>query len=204
MVGRELSLVPSFFSTLLLAYEKTKFVDFIHNVHMEGSTVFVPSNGAFTKLGVRANAFLFNTELGLKYLHALLKYQIVANTTLYSDAIYNSDTEQVANYEESATTGERFLIELPTLLGDKSITVSVAHFLGFIRMKVNGYVKVGVQDVIAKNGVIQIVDAVPLPRHKHGKEHDGGEIEVEDLMERLEGYVDGNGAATHHDWIGEL
>ena len=187
LVGRELSLLPSEFSTLLLAYEKTEFVKFIHNVKTTGTTVFAPSNDAFSKLGPRANAFLFNTEKGLKYLTALLKYQIVANTTLYSDAIYEVDGE--AQTEGS----EHIHIDLPSLLDGKNIAIDVSRWGGFTKIKLNGWVPVVLQDGIAKNGVIQVVGRVPIPPHRHRKEKEedfDGEIEVEDLVERLAEYVD--------------
>lgn len=184
-VGRELSLLPSEFSTLLLAYEKTDFVKFIHGVKITGSTVFAPSNDAFSKLGPRANAFLFNTEKGLKFLTALLKYQIVANTTLYSDAIYESEGEAEVD------TSKHYHIDLPSLLGGKNIAVDVTKWGGFTKIKLNGWVPVVLQDGIAKNGVIQVVGRVPIPPHKHHKEEENdGEIEVEDLIERLADYVD--------------
>lgn len=188
MVGRELSLLPSEFSTLLLAYEKTDFVKFIHNVKMTGSTIFAPSNDAFSKLGPRANAFLFNTEKGLKFLTALLKYQIVANTTLYSDAIYEADGEAEVD------AAKHYHIDLPSLLDGKNIAVDVTKWGGFTRIKLNGWVPVVLQDGIAKNGVIHVVGRVPIPPHHHKKEEElDGEIEVEDLIERLAEYVDEEG-----------
>lgn len=153
-VGRELSLVPSIFSTLLLAYDKTHFVDFIHNVKTEGSTVFAPTNGAFAKLGLAANAFLFNSPKGLKYLEALLKYQIVANVTLYSDKIYNKLEHEVV--EEGGVT--RAVAILPTLLHDIKIIVMIRRWAGFASIKVNGRGTVVIKDGVAKNGVLQIVD----------------------------------------------
>jgi uncharacterized surface protein with fasciclin (FAS1) repeats len=186
MVGRELTLFPQYFSTLLLAYEKTDFVSFVHGLKMNGSTVFAPTNGAFTKLGPRANAFLFNTEPGLKYLKALLKYHIVANSTLYSDAFYQADdsTEQ--------QTGPHLHVDLPTLLEGKTVAVDISSWGRWVRMKVNGYVPVTIQDGVAKNGVIHVVGRVLFPPRKpgHGAGEDVGEIEVPDLMERLADYVD--------------
>lgn len=80
-VGRALTLFPSKFSTLLLAYEKTNFTQFIHGVKMTGSTVFAPDNAAFAKLGPAANAFLFNTEKGLGYLKGILKVSTMSSFT---------------------------------------------------------------------------------------------------------------------------
>ncbi|SPO04368.1 related to oxidoreductase [Cephalotrichum gorgonifer] len=188
MVGRELSLLPNHFSTLLLAYEKTDFVKFIHGVKMEGSTVFAPTNQAFAKLGPRANAFLFNSDKGKVILKALLKYQIVANVTLYSDARYGS-TGEVPIPE----SGKHYHYDLKTLLQEKHVSVDVNYFGPFVKIKVNGQTPVVARDVVAKNGVIQVVGRVPLPPHKH---HDGEnesedeEISVDDLVERLSDYID--------------
>jgi uncharacterized surface protein with fasciclin (FAS1) repeats len=189
-IGKELSLLPDVFSTLLHAYEKTDFVKFIHGVSLNGSTVFAPTNKAFAKLGPRANAFLFNTEKGLVYLKALLKYQIVANTTLYSNALYGTSADGGEAGEQSA---ERSHYELATLLEGKSIGVDVSRWGPLVKIRVNGYVPVVIRDGIAKNGVIQVVGSIPIPPHKHGKgaeQQEVGEIDVEDLKERLEEYVD--------------
>jgi uncharacterized surface protein with fasciclin (FAS1) repeats len=188
-VGRELSLFPNVFSTLLLAYEKTDFVKFIHGVKTEGTTVFAPSNRAWSRLGPRANAFLFNTEKGLGYLKALLKYQIVANATLYSDAYYD------AHDDTTVEVAEERHFDLTTLLHDLPIRVDIKRWGGFVRFWVNGFTPVVVRDGVAKNGVIHVVAKVPLPPHKHNDGaaaagDDYGEVEVEDLMERLAPYVD--------------
>lgn len=191
MVGRTLTLFPGEFSTLLLAYEKTDFVDYIHDVKMIGSTVFAPSNGAFQKLGPRANAFLFNSETGLKYLKAILKYHIVANATLYTDAFYDKTESKSEDVE--TTTAKREHFDLVTLLHDLHLSVDIAEWASLTFVKVNGFVNVQVRDGIAKNGVVHVIDRVLIPPHKH---HDSaedeswtGEIEVEDLKERLADYV---------------
>lgn len=192
-LGRELNLFPSQFSTLLLAYEKTDFVKFIHNVKLVGSTVFAPSNSAWARLGFRANAFLFNTETGHKYLKALLKYQIVANTTVYTDEIYYGDDDEKKNeMAEFRANGGNIHLELHTLLHHKAIGVDIHKFLGFKTIVVNGFAKVGFADAVGKNGVIHVIERVPLPPHRkhHGKDEQvDGEISVEDLKERLAEYV---------------
>ncbi|WYZ44870.1 hypothetical protein EsH8_VIII_000186 [Colletotrichum jinshuiense] len=195
LVGRELTLLPSQFSTLLLAYEKTDFVKYIHGVKSTGTTVFAPSNRAFARLGPKANAFLFNTETGLKYLTALLKYQIVANATLYSDAYYHPDDKKAVK----AT--EHYHLDLPTLLDGKNIAVDIATWGGWTRIKLNGYIPIVVADGVAKNGVIHVPGRVPIPPHKHKADYDGGEIDVEELKERLSEYVD-NGGKSEVDWLG--
>ncbi|KAF9880090.1 fasciclin domain-containing protein [Colletotrichum karsti] len=196
LVGRELTLLPSQFSTLLLAYEKTDFVKFIHGVKSTGTTVFAPSNNAFARLGPRANAFLFNSPTGLKFLKALLKYQIVANTTLYSDALYRPDNKGDASVEE------HIHVDLPTLLGGKNIAVDVAVWRGFRRVKLNGYIPIVVADGIAKNGVIHVPARVPIPPHKHKADSEDGSITVEELKERLAEYVDEDDKKD--EWSSEL
>ncbi|KAM0270418.1 hypothetical protein ACHAQH_009453 [Verticillium albo-atrum] len=190
MVGRELSLFPSKFSTLLLAYEKTDFVDFIHHVEMKGSTVFAPSNAAFDRLGPGANAFLFNSEKGLKYLKALLKYHIVANETLYSDHYYKhgrSEEEVAVDGDVEAEGIKHYHVDLPSLLDEKSIAVDISRWGGFIDLKVNGYIHVSVSDAVAKNGVVHVVDSVLLPHRKPGGD---SQVDVEELKDMLAPFVE--------------
>lgn len=142
---------------------------------------------AFQKLGPRANAFLFNTEKGLGYLKALLKYHIVVNETLYSDAYYGKDKDEEADVKATA----KYHIDLPTLLDGKSLAIDISRWGGWIDVKINSYVHVAVEDVLAKDGVIHIVNSILIPPHKHKGDHLGeSEIEVEDLVERLEPYVE--------------
>ncbi|KAF3771306.1 FAS1 domain-containing protein [Cryphonectria parasitica EP155] len=205
-VGRALTLFPSRFSTLLLAFEKTNFTSYIHGIKLTGSTVFAPDNGAFAKLGPAANAFLFNTHKGLGYLKALLKYHVVPNEIVYSDAYYSSsdsggdddddDSDEEAGARQDVGRGHTHL-DVPTLLGDKNIAIDVARLGGFIRVKVNGYIPIATQDVIAKNGAIHLPARVLIPPHKHGRHHAeemDEEISVEELMERLADYVDDESA----------
>lgn len=194
MVGRELTLFPTEFSTLLLAYEKTHFVDFIHNVKMVGSTVFAPSNKAFQKLGPRANAFLFNTETGLKYLKALLKYHIVANATLYTDAFYDETAAADEGGEPLAGAEKREHFDLVTLLHDLHVSVDILEWASLKFVTVNGFAGVQIRDAVAKNGVIHVLDRVLIPPHKHKKDMTEDsileqEMDVDELMERLQDYV---------------
>jgi uncharacterized surface protein with fasciclin (FAS1) repeats len=191
MVGRILTLFPSEFSTLLLAYEKTDFVKFIHNVKMTGSTVFAPSNNAFSSLGPKVNAFLFNTDTGLKYLKALLKYHIAANVTLYSDAVYDKTGKEDDLVDAEGWKREHF--DLVTLLDKTHVSVDTATYAGFTFVKVNGFVNVVVRDAPAKNGVIHVIDKVLIPPHKHHHDDDEslfGELTVDELVERLDPYMD--------------
>ncbi|KAI3327012.1 FAS1 domain-containing protein [Xylariaceae sp. AK1471] len=216
---RLISLFPSKFSTFELAAEKTGLVphhehhdkdgkdDDDHknhkDHHLTGLTVFAPTNFAFRKLGPAANAFLFNTEKGLGYLRALLKYHLVANETLYSDAYYGLEghSEDLLSYDESEQNGDKggthnghFHVDLPTLLGDKSLSIDIARWHSFINIRINGYTNVAIEDAIARNGVVQILNSVLIPPHE--QKHEGawteedGEIPVEELIERLKPYVE--------------
>ncbi|KAI0886015.1 FAS1 domain-containing protein [Annulohypoxylon maeteangense] len=201
-----ISLFPSKFSTLELAAHKSGFIPHHHHhsntTHpaLTGLTFFAPTNTAFKKLGPRANAFLFNSPKGLHFLRALLKYHVVANETLYSDAYYGhqkvpSDSAEFGGEVGEHTADGHFHIDLPTLLGDKHIAVDIARWHGFIRVKLNGHVGVAVQDALTKDGVVQVVDTVLIPPHprKHRGVWDGESergISVDELVERLGPYVE--------------
>ncbi|KAI1392075.1 FAS1 domain-containing protein [Hypoxylon trugodes] len=213
--GRLISLFPTKFSTLELAAQKTGFYRRPHDnttyPSLTGLTVFAPTNTAFKKLGPAVNAFLFNTPKGLHYLEALLAYHVVANETLYSDEYYGKqsfadflDSDYINEDEIEALGGEvegeegkpngHFHLDLPTLLDDAHLAVDIARWYGFIKIKVNGRVDVAIQDGLAKDGVLQVVDSVIIPPHKHKKDASSsswvdGEISVEELVERLDPYI---------------
>ncbi|KAI0458537.1 FAS1 domain-containing protein [Xylaria acuta] len=228
-VRRVISLIPSKFSTLELAAEKTGLLPHHHHDkhhhdnkddedahphhhhdghNLTGLTIFAPTNYAFARLGPAANAFLFNTEKGLGYLRALLKYHIVVNETLYSDAYYGvngsvedllplADAGAFAGRVEGGERDGHFHIDLPTLLDGRSLSVDVARWLGFISMRVNGRRNVAVEDGVCLDGVLHALNAVLIPPHEHKHEREGvwteedGEISVEELVERLRPYVEG-------------
>ena len=91
-----ISFLPGEFSTLELGLGKTGLITALNDTTSHvGGTLFAPSNFAFQKLGPRINGFLFS-RYGQKYLKALLKYHVVANQTLYSDAYYKADKVEEA------------------------------------------------------------------------------------------------------------
>ncbi|KAI0521586.1 FAS1 domain-containing protein [Xylaria bambusicola] len=215
--GRTIQLFPSKFSTLELAAKKTGL--FSHHEHGKdddhkhfeprttGLTIFAPTNNAFARLGPAANAFLFNTEKGLGFLRALLKYHIVMNETLYSDAYYGQKgqsedifAQSTSNDDVSATSSEKnghFHVDLPTLLDGKHLSIDIARFFGFITMTINGAAKVAVEDGVCLDGVIHVMGSVLFPPRTPGSgaswtEADG-EISVEELVDILQPYVDEDG-----------
>ncbi|CAK3982945.1 Hypothetical predicted protein [Lecanosticta acicola] len=184
-------LFPGEFSTLELGLSKTGLLEKLNTTDHAGGTIFAPSNFAFQKLGPRINAFLFSQH-GLKYLKALLEYHVVPGVTLYSDAIYKAKESDVELKEDLPGKG-LFHIDLPTLLEDKSLSVDIARYGGFISIKINAFATVGIQDGLAEDGVIQVVRDVIIPPKKIGggevEQWDGTELSVEDLKERLEPVV---------------
>ncbi|KAE8441493.1 hypothetical protein EG329_004917 [Mollisiaceae sp. DMI_Dod_QoI] len=187
-----ISLLPGEFSTLALGLEKTGLFEILKTAPHEGGTLFAPSNFAFKKLGPKINAFLFS-RFGEKYLKALLKYHVVANQTLYSDAFYKS-TGKGNEMEVDASTGipkGYFHVDLPTLLEEKSLSIDVARYGGFISIKINGFSSVAVQDGIAKDGVIHVVSSILIPPKNPGGKTEvvddwEEEMDLEEFKERLE------------------
>lgn len=190
-----MELFPSGFSTLQLGLEKTGLAQSIGEGHHSGGTFFAPSNFAFKKLGLKINAFLFS-KYGEKYLRALLKYHVVANQTLYSDAFYKAKAIDEKVVPASDNTGVEgipkgvFHVDLPTLLKEKSLSIDVARFGRFITIKINGFTNVAIQDGIARDGVIHTMNSVLIPPKKPGgAQYTGEEMTVEEFKARLEAYV---------------
>ncbi|KAL8686836.1 MAG: hypothetical protein Q9218_006826 [Villophora microphyllina] len=182
-----ITLLPGEFSTLELGLTKTGLLPAINDTSNHyGGTLFAPSNFAFQKLGPKINAFLFSSY-GLKYLKALLEYHVVPNHTLYSDAYYASEEADQADIPKGI-----FHIDLPTLLKDKSLAVDVYRYGRYIRIRVNAFSTVTIEDGIAADGVIQVVSDVivpPKPIDRMDTYWQGEELTVEDLKERLEPFV---------------
>ncbi|KAI9809266.1 MAG: hypothetical protein M1825_002557 [Sarcosagium campestre] len=179
-----LDLLPGDFSTLQLGLFKTGLFDELKGVTNTGGTFFAPSNFAFQKLGPKINAFLFSSY-GKKYLKALLKYHVVANQTLYTDAFYGGDNAGAEGIPKG-----KFHVDLPTLLEDRSLSIDIVRFGGFISVRINGFTSVAIQDGIAKDGVLQVVRDVIIPPKQPGSQVSSTEeLTVEDLRERLEPFV---------------
>jgi uncharacterized surface protein with fasciclin (FAS1) repeats len=172
--------LPGEFSTLQLALIKTGLGEDIDKSHHEGGTLFAPSNTAFQKLGVRINHFLFSKP-GLKYLKALLKYHIVANQTLYTDAFYGP-----SHGKEASTTGHLHF-DLPTLLKDKNLSVDIGTWGAFATIKINAFSTVTVADGVASDGVIQVVSNVLIPPRTPGDRTETffEEMDLEEFKQRL-------------------
>ncbi|KAF2712005.1 FAS1 domain-containing protein [Pleomassaria siparia CBS 279.74] len=190
-VATIISLLPGEFSTLELALTKTGLFDKINSTDYphEGGTLFAPSNLAFQKLGPKINAFLFS-KFGEKYLKALLKYHIVVNQTLYSDAFFDATSDKD---EAAADRPPYYHFDLPTALSDKFLAVDVARYGPFISIKINGFSSVTIHDGVASDGVIQVVSNVLIPpKNAAGQEAfwTGEEMSVRELKQRLTPFVE--------------
>lgn len=181
-------LLPTEFSTLELGLTKTGLLDELNKTDHLGATFFAPSNLAFRKLGTKINSFLFS-QYGLKYLKALLKYHVVFGQTLYSTAYYKPEGEGEQDDDHGHDHG-LFHVDLPTLLEDKSLGVDIARQGPFVLIKINGFYAVTIPDGIAEDGVIHVVSNVLIPPKKLDEAQEEGELEVDDLIQRLEPYVD--------------
>jgi len=178
--------LPGEFSTLELGLAKTGLLEKLNTTDHNGGTLFAPNNWAFKKLGPRINAFLFS-EHGAKYLKALLEYHVVPDHTLYSDAYYKADSSKVDDMEVG-----HFHVDLPTLLEDRTLSVDVGRLGGFITIRINAFTTVGLQDIVAQDGVIHIPRNVLIPpKTLNGVQEawNGEELTVEDLKERLQPFV---------------
>lgn len=190
-----ISFLPTEFSTLTLALEKTGLLETFTTAPHTGGTFFAPNNAAFKKLGPKINAFLFS-KFGERFLKALLKYHVSANQTLYSDAFYKAkgaDSDDQTEIDPEEFPKGHFRVDLPTLLGGKPLSIDIGRFGGIINIKINGFTSVAVQDGLANDGVIQVVRSILVPpKPKRGSDEsydDEEELTVEDLIERLEPYV---------------
>jgi len=189
-----IELFPAEFSTLQLGLEKTGLFEALEEAPHTGGTLFAPSNFAFKKLGPKINAFLFS-KYGQKYLKALLQYHIVANQTLYSDAFYKAKNEDksvkvVDEVDMEGIPKGHFHVDLPTLLDDKSLSIDIARWGGFITIKINGFSSIAIQDGLAKDGVIHIVSSILIPpKTPGGAAYKGEEMSVEEFKSRFDNHI---------------
>ncbi|KAJ5615241.1 hypothetical protein N7537_000355 [Penicillium hordei] len=200
---------PAEFSTFTLALALTKVASKLDPAQRQGGTTFAPTNAAFRRLGEHANRFLFSTQ-GEKCLHALMQYHIAPNRTLYSDVLYsrngkahglfsghssgNGHEGKGENKGDGGLEEEYANVRLGTLLKKRDLEVDVKKGLGEVEMRVNGFGRVGRLDLLARDGVVHVLDRVLVPPRKiqdkdEGK--DGDELMIEELVERLDGCVYG-------------
>jgi hypothetical protein len=85
----------------------------------------------------------------------------------------------------------RFHVDLPTLLEDKSLSIDVARWGGWITIKINGFNSIAVTDGIAKDGVIHLLSTILIPpKTPGGAEYMGEEMSVNEFKDRFDAYVE--------------
>lgn len=79
---------------------------------------------------------------------------------------------------------------MPTLLEEKSLSIDVARYGGWIDIKINGFASVTVQDGVARDGVVHVVSSVLVPPKTPGMAGEEGEMGIEEFKERLIPYME--------------
>ncbi|PYI05584.1 FAS1 domain-containing protein, partial [Aspergillus sclerotiicarbonarius CBS 121057] len=228
---RLLNLVPTEFSTFILALYKTGLDRWLNlttnppsspstSLHTDkdgsevknngGLTLLIPSNSAFlSTFTYKTTAWLFNSPLGIKHLTALLKYHIIPSETVYSDTLYTQEGKIVE-------FGMRGFVSLSlrTLLskshhghenlregegegegegGEKEeVVIDVGRFGPYASLRVNGFQRVRVADLLAEEGNAHVLQRVLIPPRrvggrivKEGGGEDEGELGIEEVKGRL-------------------
>ncbi|CAG8190766.1 unnamed protein product [Penicillium nalgiovense] len=195
---------PADFSTFTLALARTKLAHHLDPAQRQGGTTFAPTNVAFRWLGEQANRFLFSRQ-GERCLRALMQYHIVPNRTLYSDVLYSSNGKAHGLFSGhdsgngkgevgcAGTVEEDYAnVRLVTLLKERDLAVDVKKRFGEVDMRVNGFSRVERLDLLARDGVVHVLDQVLVPPRKiqdKDEGEDGKELMIEELVERLDGCV---------------
>jgi hypothetical protein len=142
-----IEILPTEFSTTEVALKRTGLLEELPKLSGHGLTLFAPSNGDWTKLGLKINAFLFS-KCGNAYLRALMKYHISPNYTLYSDALLIPDEKKgpkrgvvdvMDKPDDPDGLPEGYThVYLPTLLEERHISVDITRLERFLSFRVNG------------------------------------------------------------------
>lgn len=71
--------------------------------------------------------------------------------------------------------------------------MDIAHFHRLVSIKINGFTRVATSDIVAKDGTIHILHDVLIPPKRPGSTdfEESKELTVEELVERLDYYIDG-------------
>ncbi|KMU91799.1 hypothetical protein CIHG_09672 [Coccidioides immitis H538.4] len=91
-------------------------------------------------------------------------------------------------------------VDLPTLLENHRLSIDIARFYRFATMKINGFISVASSDIIARDGVIHVLNDVLIPpKHPNhdrypyiprpGEDDDSPVPTVEDIIERFNPYI---------------
>lgn len=116
-----------------------------------------------------------------------MEYHLVGGgRVVYSDEYYGDGHEEGVE-GKGGDHGEYWHVDVPSLLEEKPLAVDVRAWKGLVGITVNGRHRVVVRDGVARDGVVQVLGSVLIPPHGEGDRGVEGEIEVEELVERLGG-----------------
>ena len=195
-----LKIFPTVYSTFFQALHQTgvakNFFPLLKSVH--SWTVFAPANIAWAKIPLKVTAWLFSPR-GHRILTKLVEYHISPNTTFYTDSIwkYPPPPKDVNDLLAEGSLPhhphhphwkrQHFNISLPTLASkNATLRIDEVKFGPFVKIAINGRPGgIVANDVLAFDGVIQVVDRIVLPprkrhHHKHGKHGYKNEEEVDE------------------------
>lgn len=159
----------------------------------DGQTLFVPTNHAFKKLGPKANKFLFSVW-GTRYLKALLKYHVVSNHTMFTDAYFQTKGQGMVELAEGNT------LDFPTLIPNLNISTSIKSQNQKLVIRVNDLATVTSPDIVVMDGVVHGIDTVLMPPNPwndvNEDEVEGGEDDGSGKGEEVEKVADENASSA--------
>lgn len=129
----------------------------------QGRTVFAPNDEAFAALGEDMTTFL-ESEQGQIYLVALAKCHVLPGKTVYTNFVWpdNDNGERLGSADKMPTIKGQRTLRFPSLAGNE-MAIHVARYNSVIEVLVNESAKVIDSDVMASDGVVQVLDRVLLP-----------------------------------------
>lgn len=129
----------------------------------KGRTIFAPNDDAFAALGEEVATFL-EGEGGQAYLAALIKCHILLGKTVYTNFVWpdNDKGERLSSADKMRTIKGQRTLRFPSLAGNE-VAVHVARYNSVIEMILNESAKVADSDVMASDGVVQVLVRVLLP-----------------------------------------
>ncbi|KAI5797318.1 FAS1 domain-containing protein [Pyronema domesticum] len=185
--------LPSEFSTTISALKKTGLLSQIDSKD-NPMTLFAPSNHVWKRLGHKVTSFLFSRH-GEKYLKAIMKYHIVPDHVLYSDAMAGSYRGGIPPGGAPGLNHGYTHLDMPTLLKNKTLSVDITRMERFLSFRVNGLSEVVISDGITKSGVLHVLDHLLIPPHSLSDHRNppslitsdyGVDVDEEDLEQDLD------------------
>lgn len=135
------------------------------------------------------NKFLFSAQ-GEACLRALLQYHILPGKMIYSDAVHGVQGVEEFGVEEVGR-GEKVRypivhVESSTLLKGYDLGVDILRRGSGVEARINGFWGPHVLDVLARDGVVHVLDRVLVPPKMVGKETMEEDLVLEMLREKLD------------------